>query len=170
MLIPYQNRPWLRKARFLVFAFNLAHTVYLITNVRARGVAASLGIGLIAAWSTIYILALIVCNDPQREFMRIERMVENSSNEAQNGKAGVEKGEEGQETNGTVNGVAAVHEHKGPSQRHGEFYWQPYPITPFRERLDWVLGTFSSFFLSYTYTSSCYTTVYTPSHFANSSS
>ncbi|KAF1967039.1 hypothetical protein BU23DRAFT_543397 [Bimuria novae-zelandiae CBS 107.79] len=150
MLVSHQNRPWLRKARFLVFAFNLAYTVYLIRNVRAKGVASTLGVGLIAAWSTIYVLALLVCNDPQRDFMRIERL-EGMFGSGSREDDGVHEGVTSSSTtmrkeeNGTANGVTEGREHLGPTQRHGEFAWQPYPETPFVERLDWVLDIFGNF-------------------------
>lgn len=145
MLIPHQNRPWLRKARFLVFAYNLAYTTYLVRNVRARGVASALGIGLIAAWSTMYIGALVVCNDPQKDFMRIERQEgafgskKASATSPQNGTM-IKNVEKSKEENGSTSRTVEAHERLGPSQRHGAFAWQPYPITPFVERLDWVLG------------------------------
>lgn len=148
MLVPHQNRPWLRKARFLVFAYNLAYTMYLIRNVRAKGVASTVGVGLIAAWGTIYILAVIVCNDPQRDFMRIERMEgvfnRSSTNGVPNGNTNA-SATENKEGDGSAKGVSQVHESLGPTQRHGEFAWQPFPITPFVERLDWVLGKCSPF-------------------------
>lgn len=145
MLVSHQNRPWLRKARFLIFGFSLGHTIYLIRNVRAKGVASSLGIGLIAAWSTIYIMAMIVCNDPQRDFMRIERIegVFSKSSPANTQDPNVNgSASKSEESNGTSNGFTGVHEKLGPTQRHGEFAWQPFPLTPFVERLDWVLGEY----------------------------
>ncbi|KAL6164863.1 hypothetical protein ACJQWK_09582 [Exserohilum turcicum] len=33
----------------------------------------------------------------------------------------------------------------GPRERHGEFAWQPYPLAPLIERLDWVLDVFYNF-------------------------
>jgi hypothetical protein len=150
MLIPHRNRPWLRKGRFMVFAVNLAYTAYLVKNVRAKGVANTLGIGLIAAWSTIYILAVIVCNDPQRDFMRIERTEsvfrsdKAPPNGTQNGIANTPT-DKSRNQNGAPKDLAEVKESLGPSQRHGEFAWQPYPTTPFVERLDWVLDLFANF-------------------------
>ncbi|KAJ4353998.1 uncharacterized protein N0V89_005730 [Didymosphaeria variabile] len=147
MLVPHRNRPWLRKARFLVFALNLAYTGYLIKYVRAKGVANALGIGLIAAWSSIYILAVIVCNDPQRDFMRIERTEgifswdKGQNDNSQNGAASPSSSKNMEQTRD----LPEIRESLGPSQRHGDFAWQPYPSTPFIERLDWVLDLFANF-------------------------
>ncbi|RAR01921.1 membrane bound O-acyl transferase family-like protein [Stemphylium lycopersici] len=33
----------------------------------------------------------------------------------------------------------------GPRDRHGQFAWQPYPLSPFVERLDWILDIFCNF-------------------------
>ncbi|OAG05513.1 uncharacterized protein CC84DRAFT_1144926 [Paraphaeosphaeria sporulosa] len=149
MLIPHQNRAWLRKARFFIFAINLMYTAYLIKNVRAKGVANTLGIGLIAAWGTMYILAVIVCNDPQRDFMRIERTEGMFSsdrapvNGTQNGNARTTSNSE--DSNGVLKDLPETKESLGPSRRHGEFAWQAYPSTPFIERLDWVLDLFANF-------------------------
>lgn len=148
MLIPHRNRPWLRKARFIVFAVNLVHTIYLIRHVRAKGVASTLGIGLFASWSTIYILAVIVCNDPQRDFMRIERtegVFGSAKTPPANGTQNGTKDSNSHEHNGTPRNLSEPKESLGPTQRHGAFAWQPYPSTPFIERLDWVLDLFANF-------------------------
>lgn len=137
LLIPHKNLPWLRHARHLVFAFNLAYTVYMIKNVRAKGVANTLGVGLVAAWGTMWVLAILVCNDAQTDFMRIERM------EGVLGSDG--RPQEKAQQNGNTKQATEHREHAGPSQRHGEFAWQPYPLTPFVERLDWVLDVFANF-------------------------
>ena len=75
--------------------------------------------------------------------MRIERMegvfTKSASIKHQNHNANgsATKSEEGK---GSTNGGAGARESLGPTQRHGEFAWQPFPLTPFVERLDWVLG------------------------------
>ncbi|KAJ4303093.1 hypothetical protein N0V90_001984 [Kalmusia sp. IMI 367209] len=124
----------------------MAHTVYMVRNVRAKAVANTLGIGLICSWSTIYILAVVVCNDPQKDFMRIERTEGpfGSDKERHKNVPNGSKDEDNKikEENGNV---GEVHEHLGPSQRHGEFAWQPYPSTPFIERLDWVCDLAANF-------------------------
>jgi hypothetical protein len=155
LLIPHQKRPWLEKARYAVFAFNVAHVVYSIRNVRAKNMASSLGLGLILAWSVIWTLAILVCHDPQTDFQRIERTEGlfgrgGAKDEAERN-GGTEKTADGIkrsiETLQTDNANSSVTttEHLGPSKRHGEFAWQPYPLTPFVERVDWVLDVFGNF-------------------------
>ncbi|KAH8724720.1 membrane bound O-acyl transferase family-domain-containing protein [Phaeosphaeriaceae sp. PMI808] len=147
LLIPHQNQPWLKKCRYLAFAWIVAIASYSVRYTRAKGMAASLGIGLISAWSVVWICAILVCNDAQTDFQRIERL------------EGAFKGSEStnkKEMDNTVQGsVISPREekgqfsmttgHAGPRDRHGSFAWQPYPLTPFIERLDWVCDIFCNF-------------------------
>lgn len=154
LLIPHQSRPWLRNARFVAFAWIAGFAAYTIKYTRARGMAPALGLGLVSAWSVIWIMAIIVVNDAQTDFQRIERTegvfrATAKGKDSQNGSANFSSAME-KESNGSLNGSISngrveVHEQLGPSKRHGEFAWQPYPITPFIERLDWVLDIFCNF-------------------------
>ena len=148
LLIPHQNRPWLKKCRVLVFAWLFGFAAYSIANVRARGVAPGLGLGLIHAWSIVWVAAVLVWNDAQTDFQRIERMegafanarakekdISNSENEHSNQSLG----------NGAEFNNHPEQGHLGPRDRHGEFAWQPYPMSPFIERLDWVCDMFCNF-------------------------
>ena len=89
-----------------------------------------------------------MCNDAQTDFMRIERtegVFGSDTNQPkeknrQNGSAGTKEEDikhaaKGDVVNGSV----------GPRDRHGQFAWQPYPLRPFIERLDWVLDIFCNF-------------------------
>ena len=155
LLIPHQNRPWLSKARYAVFAFNVAHSIYTVRYVRAKNMASALGLGLITAWSVIWILAILACHDPQKDFQRIERMegvfrkTEMKQDVGQDGRTNIgedaDKRSIDTDQNHHSNGSLAAKEHLGPSKRHGEFAWQPYPLTPFIERVDWVLDLFGNF-------------------------
>jgi hypothetical protein len=148
MLIPHHNRPWLRKLRFLVFAWITGFATYSIMFTRANGMAPAFGTGLISAWSVTWIMAILVINDAETDFQRIERT------EGVFGQGDVKKvtGSEAEEkeANESQNGAdpkgqSYPKDHLGPRQRHGEFAWQPYPMSPFIERLDWVLDIFCNF-------------------------
>lgn len=155
LLIPHKGRPWLRKARHLAFALYVAHTAYSIRYVRAKDAAAALGVGLISAWGVIWLFAILVCNDAQTDFQRIERTegvfgdktkkkkVEQKG--TANGDTENESKSNGAIQNGSTVGQPGTEDYLGPSQRHGEFAWQPYPHAPFVERLDWVLDIFCNF-------------------------
>lgn len=152
LLIPHHNRPWLRKCRYPACAWIAGFAAYSIIYTRARGMAPALGIGLISAWSVVWVCAILVCNDAQTDFMRIER-TEGALGSSRNRplKLKVESNED----------IKYEHEDKmgrtystpseisngdaGPRDRHGEFAWQPYPLSPFIERLDWVCDIFCNF-------------------------
>ncbi|KAF1957556.1 hypothetical protein CC80DRAFT_470921 [Byssothecium circinans] len=152
LLIPHRNRPWLRHARFVVFGVNVAHAAYTIKYVRAKNFAAALGVGLISAWSLIWMLAILVCNDAQTDFQRMERMG------GVCGKSMIKLDREQEQERRELNESAHAHDGDqrskeangflkppGPTSRHGQFAWQPYPLSPFTERLDWVLDIFLNF-------------------------
>ncbi|CAO2649358.1 Nn.00g067430.m01.CDS01 [Neocucurbitaria sp. VM-36] len=151
LLIPHQNRPWLRNCRFLAFAWIVGFAAYSTMYTRARGMAPAFGIGLISAWSVVWVGAILVCNDAQTDFMRIERMEgafrggENTSKEkyeATRTRNTQERHTQDQidATNDAISNGCA-----GPRDRHGSFAWQPYPCSPMIERIDWVCDIFCNF-------------------------
>ncbi|KAF2796325.1 hypothetical protein K505DRAFT_323421 [Melanomma pulvis-pyrius CBS 109.77] len=152
LLIPHQNRPWLRHARFLAFAWIAAFAAYSIKYTRPKAPTASFGLGLISAWSVMWVGAILVANDAQMDFQRIERSegVFGQRTEemvVQNGEitSGDKSGDIRSLNKPASNSHAESHEHLGPSNRHGDFVWQPFPLEPFIERLDWVLDIFCNF-------------------------
>jgi hypothetical protein len=74
LLIPHQNRPWLKNCRYLAFAWIVGFAAYTMIYTRAKGMAPSFGVGLISAWSVCWVSALLICNDAQTDFQRIERL------------------------------------------------------------------------------------------------
>ncbi|CAI6333443.1 unnamed protein product [Periconia digitata] len=173
LLIDHRKRPWLRHARFAVFPANLLHSVYTVKYVRAKTVATAFGVGLISLWSSIWVLAILVCHDGQSEFQRIERsegvfkgqgkrVVKGDSRRNDNITAipgslsedeikddsPIMNIDQDSQYKSSVNGRASAsisNDHLGPHERDGEFAWQPFPITPFIERLDWVMDLFCNF-------------------------
>ncbi|KAF2463761.1 uncharacterized protein BDR25DRAFT_337734 [Lindgomyces ingoldianus] len=154
LLVPHHHRPWLRRARFLAWVWIAAVAAYSIKYTRAKNMAPAFGLGLISAWAVIWLMAVLVCNDAQTDFQRIERtegaFKQNIKEKGvTNGGAGItQKGRNernGEPKMSSPNGFVEHHEHLGPSKRHGEFAWQPYPLEPFVERLDWVLDVFCNF-------------------------
>lgn len=165
LLIPHHNRPWLRSCRYLVVAWAAGFAAYFICYTRAKSFSVGYGIGLVNVWGVFWTIALLLCNDAQADFMRIERI------ERISGTAGApstltkgkrqEKEEEHsmdsmdsmdpkstatmtkqqaeQQDSTTTAGTA------GPASHHGQFAWQPYPLSPFVERLDWVLDLLANF-------------------------
>lgn len=155
LLIPHQHRGWLKNLRFAAFAWMLGFAAYTIRNTLSKGMALGMGFGLTSAWGAIWVLAIIVCSDAQTDFQRIERtegLFKMSSHvkdtqDVNIGPAQVEEKKLNITPNGNSNSNGHINpkEHLGPSKRHGEFAWQAYPLTPFIERVDWVLDLFCNY-------------------------
>jgi hypothetical protein len=137
LLIPHQNRPWLKNCRFLAFAWIVAFAIYSTLYTRAKGMAPAFGVGLISAWSVVWVSAILICNDAQTDFQRIERL--EGAFKSSKPETPQEKDSQDAVPNDMTKG------HSGPTARHGSFAWQAYPLTPFIERLDWVLDIFCNF-------------------------
>lgn len=147
LLISHQHRPWLRNCRFLAFAWITGFAVYTVVYTKARLVAASFGIGLISAWSVAWIGAILVCNDAQTDFMRIERLegATGSAKKHIQEKHTTSNQSDQMDESKQEDSTSISNGHAGPQDRHGSFAWQPYPLSPFIERLDWVLDIFCNF-------------------------
>ncbi|KAI0432942.1 hypothetical protein F5Y09DRAFT_113743 [Xylaria sp. FL1042] len=73
LAIPHRNKPWLYHARWLVIGFDCAFNWYMVRNVKSLNFAASYGVGLVAAWATIWNFYLLVWTRPQWDARRVER-------------------------------------------------------------------------------------------------
>ncbi|KAL5119113.1 hypothetical protein ACEQ8H_003037 [Pleosporales sp. CAS-2024a] len=147
LLIPHEKRPWLKHARYLVFVWITGFAGYSILYTRAKGMAHAFGVGLLSAWSVAWVSAILVCNDAQTDFQRIERLEASSSPSlpGSSGRSNKKKEEESKEKTMSTGRL-------GPNKRqHGgaAFAWQPYPSSssssPLMERVDWVLDLFCTF-------------------------
>lgn len=155
LLIPHRNSPLLRRARFLAFAWIAGFAAYTIRYCRSRNMAPAFGTGIISAWPVLWAATILVVNDAQLNFQRIKRLegVHGSSRKVeQNSTLTKIKEHTKEEAQSIANGFSggkhvtiSKEGHLGPGKRHGDFAWQPYPLSPFIERLDWVLDIFCSF-------------------------
>lgn len=157
LCIDHRRRPWLRRCRFLVWSAVAAFSLWCIIYTRARNPAAAFGVGLINAWATLWCAVMLVFNDAQKDFTRIERKELNHDSTADR--------ENFRDSNGHTNDLD-VHANRnarkrtmkdpsspspdtGSKQRtsevKGTLTWQSYPEGPFVDRLDWVCDLFSSF-------------------------
>ncbi|KAJ8117068.1 hypothetical protein OPT61_g1649 [Boeremia exigua] len=141
LCIPHRDRPWLKKCRFLVWGVLFAFAAYSIRYQRAKSMAPALGLGLVHAWSVAYLAALLVFNDAQTDFQRIERTEGQFGSDRALQQEKTKAGNVVSESNGRVSQNPTA----GPRDRVGEFSWQPYPSSPFIERLDWVCDLFCNF-------------------------
>ena len=143
-----------------------AFQAWTIATNRARNPAAAFGVGLISCFGVMWTAAIMIFNDCQRDFRRIERRAveEGGGGEVEcNGHAissDVQRILNGSAKSNGKNGsdyairqrLAAKQDEatsstrKSPSQRRGPLFWQPYPSAgPLLDRLDWVADVFSSF-------------------------
>ncbi|KAK3659634.1 hypothetical protein LTR22_008365 [Elasticomyces elasticus] len=146
LLIDHRKSPVLRWLRFPVFAFLVAYQGWCIATNRARSPAAAFGVGLISSWGTLWVAAIMIANDCQTDFRRIERR---SSND--------KVGPNGTVTNGSVRNQLTNQTTKSASDpvtpttndispKHEQLlYWQSYPSSSFLSRMDWVADVFCSF-------------------------
>ncbi|KAK1063786.1 hypothetical protein LTR33_012224 [Friedmanniomyces endolithicus] len=155
LLIDHRKFPALAWARFPVFGLLLAFQAWCIATNRARSPAAAFGVGLISSWGTLWVAAIMVANDCQVDFKRIERTSDDAVNEA------VAPTENGNRTNGVVQGQLGslnIRQRKPPADsepstnfrdalrnRNDRLYWQSYPASPFSARVSWVADVFCSF-------------------------
>lgn len=154
LLIPHQNRPWLRSARFLVWAFMAAFSLYTMVCTKARAMAPAFGVGLIASWGVVWVWTILVVHDAQTDFRRIERSsaVRKKGMDAKGqGYAEPDHLQDGFVDSKSIDNIANTgnghcSETKSTERLPQEEYcWQSYPQHGFLQRLDWVLDIMSNF-------------------------
>lgn len=155
LLIDYRRSRARRIASYAAFAAMCAFQLWTIATNKARNPAASFGVGLVSSFGIMWCAAIMVFNDCQRDFRRVER--------AERGREVIE-GDVGRANGVVMNGEAKMNggEHHavrqrcnvkkaeetatlGPRKRTGPLIWQAYPTGPIIERLDWVADVFCSF-------------------------
>lgn len=164
LLIPHAKSPILRRARFLAWGFITSFAIYTIRYCRARSFSPGFSVGLTSAWSILWCANILVVHDCQTDFMRIERTEGGISRVFCRGKPAtkadgavkehdpVPKLQDGTAPEVTHLGkpqtplsASALGTEAAPPQRTGRLAWQPYPLRPFIERLDWVADVFCNF-------------------------
>jgi len=159
LLVDHRSSPFLKSLRWPVWFFNAVFSIHCILFTRARNPAAAFGVGLISAWSLLWTATIVIVNDCQTDFRRIERRERvldqssarledsavTSSLDAAPGSSGRQDQSGLSQRGKTAANGASAGEHQSPAQRQGTFTWQSYPTKPFVERLDWVADIFSNF-------------------------
>lgn len=154
LLIDHRSRPWLRRCRYIVWAWIVAFSTWCVINTRARNPATSFGVGLISAWATLWCAVMLVFNDAQTDFQRIERKERWMDEQSDDEEPSTASNSTQTETHANGNGLRKrapnssngdVGNKERPAQRKGTLAWQSYPTSPFLERLDWVCDVFCNF-------------------------
>ncbi|KZF19120.1 hypothetical protein L228DRAFT_241799 [Xylona heveae TC161] len=144
-------------SRYFVFALVSAHSIWSIRNIRSISTANGFGVGLISSWTMLWAATLLVFNDVQRDFARIQRKsdsgvqvatsdrshdhVANTTTSAISASNGSPRQRSSMQLDKAANGqisTAANGHASGPkNSRTAIYFWQPYPQA-FTDRLYWV--------------------------------
>ncbi|KAF2093879.1 hypothetical protein NA57DRAFT_47312 [Rhizodiscina lignyota] len=129
LLIPHQSSPLLRKARYVIWAFNVCFSIYSILfscAVLNNGYV----VGLISAYAILWTMILLVVYDAQMDFKRVA---------ARRGFTGTVKMSTAQ-SNGTL-----ANNDSNEKTAENSLVWQHYQLSSFIERVDWVADIFTQF-------------------------
>ncbi|KAL1968968.1 hypothetical protein VTN77DRAFT_802 [Rasamsonia byssochlamydoides] len=154
LLIPHRNRQHSLLLRYGFFSIIVCLSVYTIYAVRAISLANGYSVGLVTSWFLVWSATLLIFNDVQRDFKRIERKVvdaqsrHNKEEPEPNGSSEpIEKSEsiDGRESSLRLHRTkhSPIREASGPQERI-VYRWQPYPRS-FGHRLDWVMDLIFNF-------------------------
>lgn len=154
LLLDHRQSWLLRQLRWPVWLFNVYQSLYTVLYLRARNPAGSLGVGIICGWSMLWTANMLIFDDCQRDYVRIEKRQEHlqAQDRTANGNG------LGISTSINTNGSKEIdHQLKARSSINGHapdsraapqtgmYFWQQYPTDSFYNRLDWVLDCFTTF-------------------------
>ncbi|KUI66559.1 hypothetical protein VM1G_01406 [Cytospora mali] len=71
--IPHINRPWLYRARYLLWLFILAFNLHEVVTSSSANFAIGYAVGLMHAWGILWTATLLIWMSPQFEAERVER-------------------------------------------------------------------------------------------------
>lgn len=123
LLIDHRQHRW---TRHIVYGLLVAFQIWCIRTTRAVHPAAAFGVGLLSGWGLLWVFAVMVARDCQKDFVRLQRRDKDAS---MNGS--------------TANGNAAKAD-GGLQTKFDELYWQSYP-SKLADRIDWIADVFCSF-------------------------
>lgn len=156
LCVDHRKRTLLARCRFLVWGFLAASSLWSLLYTRGRNPAAAFGVGLICAWATLWSSVLLVFNDAQRDFRRVER-VPVSGVECVSADGPEEAAANGHtdDLQNHANGNGHLRKRNLPpkardgsgavTQPNTKLIWQSYPSGPLQHRLNWVCDLFSTF-------------------------
>ncbi|KAK5166180.1 uncharacterized protein LTR77_008441 [Saxophila tyrrhenica] len=148
LLIDHRQSRFLTRLRYPIAAFLVVFQAWCVLTNKARHPAAAFGVGLLSAWGVGWVSTLVVVNDCQREFWRVERREVGGGRVRADGDVnGMATGKDGTEVNGSISADAGDEggESTTTTTTTHELYCQHYPSAPFTARLDWVADLFCSF-------------------------
>ena len=159
LLVPWPRQGLLSYARYLSFLFIAWFTACAIPQVQTLGLASGYGVGLILAWFLVWSAALLVFNNPQREYARIEKCMHGdcvsiaSMAPSKGGGSAVfpvppQRGESAARCRDRLNDAKDANQSRNSivtdELEESHFKWQPFPET-LAHRLYWVLDLVFNF-------------------------
>jgi hypothetical protein len=157
LVIPLRSHGISLLVRFVFFSFILSAAIYVLLRIRTLSMAMGCGLGIVTSWLTVWAAALLIFNDPQKNFERIERKIiifpdvkgasrENGSTRPTGAKTSQTDGLAArlQPRDRCAQHSVAIAEQKGECLGQEVLKWQPYPNS-FAHRLDWALDLVFNF-------------------------
>ncbi|KUI62089.1 hypothetical protein VP1G_09219 [Cytospora mali] len=170
--IPHVNRPWLYRARYLLWLFIVAFNLHEVVTSSSANFAIGYAVGLMHAWGILWTATLLIWMSPQFEAERVERRKRTPTNGEPvvngtasglnlNGNAAREEDVPSQRVNARPKAPTEEHQQAEAGGREAgardedisrsidqgyEYYWQAYPAAaPFLTRLGWSYDLVTSF-------------------------
>ena len=146
LLLDHRRSPLLRHCRYAVFIALCGFQGWcLFTNV-ANDPAASFGLGLLSAWGCLWVSAVMIFNDCQTDFQRIDRRDGDSAEASSKTGESIAMSNDRSLSSGASQLRRRTQEVDiAPTPDGGRLYWQSYPSGSLSERIDWVADVFCSF-------------------------
>lgn len=146
LLIDHRKSSLWKNLRYPIFGFLFAFQTWCILRTRAKHPAGAFGVGLLSAWGLLWVASIMIVNDCQDHFVRIERYQRDSSGNVvptvDKTKANGNLSSPNKHLDGVASFNGPMDSTNAPNQT--SLGWQQYPTT-FRNRLDWVADVFCNF-------------------------
>lgn len=154
LLFPLQRYPKFNFLRPVAFLCVLSFAVYETRFARSRAIYGAFCVGFLNAWLSIWTFALVVANDPHRDFKRIIYASPASSENANTANRIARESTGISSAVKLINGfshgkredtkVVTKSDYKDLA-RYRQFQWQSYPLSLLSTRLVWCLDLFLNF-------------------------
>lgn len=150
LLFDHRRSRLLARLRYVVFSLLVAFESWCVWTNKARNPASGFGVGILSAFTALWVAASVIANDCQSDFRRIERCpVEPSSSQRDRTSDrgdGTETGLDTTSHNGHLRRRAGVTDAVSiRASNKPILFWQTYPTDSLVARLDWVADVFFSF-------------------------
>lgn len=137
LLIDHRRSDFLRWLRYPVFVVLCAFQIWVIATNKAKHPAAAFGVGLLSAWGMLYVFVIMIVNDCQADFVRVERATTQQVSKG--------TGMNGSVKHDTTAGSTDMSSKSSSLDETSDaLCWQSFPRA-FSDRLDWVADVFCSF-------------------------